>query len=287
MWLNKKAGYLQDWITQVWVKTTGKKFNPQDDDWLLGPIGDTRIIKDKFFKDLASSENLSISENEKGTGLMDSMDALLPDESDRKNIHPEIINFYERTSDYNFEIWSEWCSFYKPFGKLLAIIFSRRLQQLNLPLSAMDSSMGINSKIIKLRGKDNIAKYTVWYRIMKSSGNVIYSGIYTTSKTRNENCSHLKVVFPLPNGNASVIMKKEVLKDRSLLLSSEGKKFGDNGFYFVLTNNEGKYWAKFVKSMHEWIHVYVDEENVLRTNHTLHFYGRPFLKLHYKMSRKL
>jgi hypothetical protein len=286
MWLNRKAGHLQDWITQVWVKTTGKKFNPQDDEWLLGPIGDTKIIKDKFFNDLAKTENLIISENERGTGLMDSMSTLLTNESDRKNIHLEIINFYEKTSDYNFEIWSEWCSFYKPFGKLLAIIFSRRLQQLNLPLDAIDSSRGINSKIIKLRDKDNIAKYTIWYRILKSSGNVIYSGIYTTSKTRNEDTSHLKVVFPLPNGNASVIMKKEVLKDSSLLLSSEGKKFGDNGFYFVLTDHNGKYWAKFVKSMHEWIHVYVDEENVLRTNHTLHFYGRPFLKLHYKMTKK-
>jgi hypothetical protein len=38
--------------------------------------------------------------------------------------------------------------------------------------------------------------------------------------------------------------------------------------------------------MHEWINVYVDEENVLRADHDLHFYGLPFLNLHYKMTKR-
>lgn len=90
----------------------------------------------------------------------------------------------------------------------------------------------------------------------------------------------------MPNGNATVIMRKEVLADGSLKLCSDGNKFGDNGFYFTLTNHKGKYWTRFVKSMHEWITVYVDEENILRANHNLNFYGLPFLKLHYKMTEK-
>ena len=96
----------------------------------------------------------------------------------------------------------------------------------------------------------------------------------------------MKVIFPLPNGNASVIMRKEVLPNGSLKLSSDGRKFGDNGFYFTLTNHKGKYWARFVRSMHEWITVYVDEENSLRADHHLYFWGLPFLKLHYKMTEK-
>jgi len=38
--------------------------------------------------------------------------------------------------------------------------------------------------------------------------------------------------------------------------------------------------------MHEWITVYVDEENILRADHNLNFYGLPFLKLHYKITEK-
>lgn len=43
MRINKKVGHLQDWITQVWVKLTGRRFNPAHDEWLTGPIGDIDI----------------------------------------------------------------------------------------------------------------------------------------------------------------------------------------------------------------------------------------------------
>ncbi len=59
-------------------------------------------------------------------------------------------------------------------------------------------------------------------------------------------------------------MTKKIEKDGSLLLCSDGKKFGDNGFYFTLTNGKGVYWARFVSSMHEWIRVYEDEEDAFQ-----------------------
>jgi hypothetical protein len=287
MWINNKVGYLQDWITQVWVKVTGRRFNPEKDTWLIGPIGGTQIIKDKFIEDLAQKENLDIQQNIHNSGLLETFNDLGLTRNEIKLINPKIIEFYEKTSNYNFEVWSEWCGFFKPFGWLLSIIFSKRLQQLNLPLSSMDSAKGIHSNIIKLVDKKSkLFKWTVWYRILKSTNNVIYSGIYTTCETPNFPGKFLKVVFPLPNGNATVIMRKEVLNNGSLKLCSDGKKFGDNGFYFTLTNHRSKYWARFVKSMHEWITVYVDEENILRADHNLHFYGLPFLNLHYKMTKK-
>lgn len=104
MWLNNRAGYLQDWITQLWVKTTGKRFDPVEDNWLLGPTGSTEIIKDKFFIDLAENENLTISENDSDTGLLNSMSDLLDNETERERIHPKIIDFYEHTSRYDFEV---------------------------------------------------------------------------------------------------------------------------------------------------------------------------------------
>lgn len=115
---------------------------------------------------------------------------------------------------------------------------------------------------------------------------MIYSGVYTTCEIPNHQGRFLKIVFPLPNGNATVIMRKEILEDGSLKLSSDGQRFGDNGFYFTLTDHKGKYWTRFVKSMHEWIRVYVDSEGILRADHNLRFYSLPFLNLHYKMRKK-
>jgi len=287
MKINSRIGHLQDWITQLWVKATGRRFNPENDKWLICPIGDTDIIKDKFVYEIAQKENLEIQQNINNSGLLETFNDLELTTEEKKLIHPKVIDFYERTSNYNFEIWSEWCGFFKPFGWLLSVIFSRRLQQLNLPLSSMHSAKGIQSHIIKLIDKlNNKPKWTIWYRILKSTNNVIYSGIYTTCSIPNSEGKFLKVVFPLPNGNAMVIMRKEILKDGSLKLSSDGHKFGDNGFYFTLTDHKGKFWTRFVRSMHEWITVYVDDENVLRADHNLQFYGFPFLNLHYKMTQK-
>lgn len=287
MWINKRVGNLQDWITQVWVKVTGKRFNPKKDIWLIGPIGDTEIIKDKFIQDIAQKENLEIQENLKDSGLIEDFNDFRLTPKEIELIHPKVIEFYEKTSNFNFEVWSEWCGFFKPFGWLLSIIFSKRLQQLNLPLSSMDSAKGIDSRIIKLVDKmTKVSKWTIWYRILKSNNNVIYSGVYTSCEIPNFPGKFFKVVFPLPNGNAMVIMRKEILSNGSLKLCSDGRKFGDNGFYFNLTDHQGKYWARFVRSMHEWITVYVDEENILRADHNLNFYGLRFLNLHYKMTEK-
>lgn len=252
----------------------------------MGPIGAEDIIADKFFHEIAEKENLEILEDLPGAGLLESMDDLGFEEDERLRLNKQVRDFYEHTSNYNFEVWSEWRGLFKPFGSLLHVLFSKRLQQLNLPMSSIDTAKGMKSQVIKLKRKDQSTAYTVWYRIIKSNKNVIYSGVYDTCDHPNHTKPLLKVVFPLPNGNASVVMKKEVKEDGSLLLSSDGKRFGDHGFYFTLTNHNGKYWAKFVRAMHEWIHVYEDEEGVLRADHNLNFYGVRFLDLHYKMVKK-
>lgn len=287
MKFNKSGDNFLDLITQQWVKMTGVRFDPKEHPWLPGPIGSKDIIKDKFFNDLAIKENLEIRVNEANSGLLETFDDLDLHDSEKKLLHPSVIDFYEKTSNYDFEVWSGWNGIFKPFGWLLSIMFSKRLQQLNLPLSSLHLAKGINSSIVKLVDKENQkSRWTVWYRLLKSTNGVIYSGVYTTCRIPNMEGKHLKVVFPLPNGNATVVMRREVLSNGALKLSSDGKRFGDNGFYFTLTNHKGKYWARFVRSMHEWITVYVDHENILRADHELQFMGLNFLSLHYKIIRK-
>ncbi len=287
MWLGKKRGYLQDWLTQLWVKATGRRVQESSAKWLLGPIGNTDKIGDTFIDNLCLQEKLNVVKNKNDFGLMNSVKDWQLADADSKRLNKEVANFYERTVDYNFEIWSSWSGFFYPFGKLLNCLFSRRLQQLNLPLNPLDSSKGVESNIVKLFSEDSaIARYTVWYRILKSKNDVIYSGVYSTTFLKSIEQQCLKVVFPLPNGNATVIMKISVLNDGSLFLASKGKKFGDPGFYFTLKNSREIFWAKYVKAMHETIKVYQDEEGVLRADHFLKIWGMYFLKLHYKMTKK-
>lgn len=288
MWLGKKRGYLQDWTTQLWVKAMGRRVDGPSHDWLLGPIGSTDKIKDTFIEILCKKDKLIVRKNENDFGLTNSVREWDLNTNDYERLNKKVVDFYENTINYNFEMWSSWCGIFYPFGKLLNLIFSRRLQQLNLPLKPLDSSRGIQSNIIKLfPEKSSVASWTIWYRILKSKNDVIYSGVYSTAflETIKRNC--LKVIFPLPNGNATVIMQISVLDDGSLLLESKGRKFGDPGFYFTLTNHKGKYWAKYVKAMHETIKVFEDEEGVLRADHFLKIWGMYFLKLHYKMTKRV
>lgn len=274
-----------DKTTQLWVKISGRKIDPNKENWLIGPIGDTDLIGEKFIDRLAKEENLEKSSNKPDYGLFENISNLGLTETEIKKLHPDVLDFYEKTYNYNFDFWSEWKGVFRPFGWLLSIIFSKRLQQLNLPLNSMDSAKGLDSNIIKLKKGDE-TKWTIWYRKLKSNNNVIYSGIYSTCKPNNYNHPLLKVIFPLPNGNATVIMTKKIDNDGSLTLSSDGNKFGENGFYFTLTDKKGNYWAKYVRPMHEWIKVYVDSDNILRADHNLNFYGMRFLNLHYKMTKK-
>lgn len=287
MWLGKEKGYLQDWITQLWVKATGRRIEEEKNNWLLGPIGKTDKISDSFIDVLCEKENLVAHRNQPNYGLMRSVDDLHLNSNQFHLLNKQVIEFYEKTSSFNFEIWSSWCGIFYPFGKLLNFIFSKRLQQLNLPLKPLDSSRGIESNIVKLfPHNSDKAVWTIWYRILKSKKNVIYAGIYDTTYLKNQDMHCLKVIFPLPNGNATVIMKIDVKEDGSLFLESKGKRFGEPGFYFTLTNRKGKYWAKYVKVMHETIHVFEDDEGILRADHFLRIWGMHFLKLHYKMTKK-
>ncbi len=52
--MDKQRGLiLQDWITQVLAKVTGRVFLTEKESSFTGPTGDTKIIKDQFIEVLA------------------------------------------------------------------------------------------------------------------------------------------------------------------------------------------------------------------------------------------
>ena len=275
---------LQDWLSQQWCICTGRRVTAHDATWLTGPYGNVDVIEDQYVGLLAAAENLVVKKNEPGSGLLASIGVLNLAESDAARLRPEIVDFYEHTLNYQLEVWSQWCQFFRPFAGLIARLYSRRLQQLNLPLDPLDTALGIRSQIYTLVDpRTGEIRYTVWYRHLKANQHVIYSGIYAHC-TLPDGRTCVKVVFPLPRGNATVIMSVAVDQDGSLKLLSRGTKFGDPGFYFLLQDAKGRHWTKYLPSFQETITVYVDNESTLRANHILNLWGTKALQLHYKMS---
>ena len=286
IWFEQKRGYLADRTTQVWVKATGKQLELNDYPWLDGPIGPTHKIGAEYFDNLAMAENLTIRKNEKSHGIVPDFEVLKSDVFDPKTIHRQVIDFYQKTSEYELDAWSQWRGAFRAFGWLLAILFSRRLQQLNVPLTGLDTSRGITNEVWHLiEPSKDTPKYAIWIRHLIGSNNVLYAGSYGPCKVPDYEGVCLKVVFPLPNGNALVIMRPEAYEDGSISLTSSGDGFGSPGFYFVVHGDNGIAWARYVKTMRESIHVYPINDSETRADHILKIWGFEFLRLHYRMRR--
>lgn len=279
IWLGESRGHLADWVTQRWVQLTGKLIDLDKEDWLDGPIGNTSQIGESYFQNYRTN----IDQDE--IGLVDDFNLLHSDSFDPTTIATEIVDFYENTHHYDLDVWSQWSGAFKPFGWLLNAIFSRRLQQMNMPISALDTSKGMTSQVVLLTDSDGKLLGTGWLRKLLATGEIIYVGVYSHCTPPKHNGECVKVIFPLPNGSATVVMKPEAQADGSLLLASVGNGFGDAGFYLIVRKSDSAAWVKYLKALKETIHVYV-ESGELRADHILKLFGATFLRLHYRMRKR-
>ena len=221
---------IQDWITQQWVILFGRKIDVIEHHWLLGPFGNTKGIGLRFINQLAQEEELIIDKNQKNKGLLQQINKLDISENDLNILSKDVIDFYENTSNYDFDFKVKWNPIFKTFGKILKILFSKRIEQLNVPIKNIKDSKALKSEIIHLLdAKTNEVRRTIWLRTFKSTEQVVYSCVYETCKIPSgQTC--LKAIFPLPNGNATVILNPCVGQNGELILKSSGNKFGDSGF---------------------------------------------------------
>lgn len=123
---------LQDWITQQWVIFFGTKINANDYKWLLGPFGKINGIGLKFIEQLSENEQLIIDDAQTNKGLLQSINQLELTSIELNKLSKNVIDFYENTSNYNFELKVKWNPIFKIFGVLLKVLFSNRIEQLNI-----------------------------------------------------------------------------------------------------------------------------------------------------------
>lgn len=276
---------IQDWITQQWVILFGQKIDNKKYQWLLGPFGGTNGIGVKFVEQLARDESLVIDSNRKNRGLIDSIRNLGLPETELKKLSPNIINFYESTSDYDLLLKVKWNPLFKIFGIVVKSIFSKRIEQLNVPIEDLEDASGLTNEIIKLVDKKtNEVKRTIWLRTFKSTGQVVYSGVYETCSLPNKQIC-IKAIFPLPNGNATVILIPSVGKNEELILDSSGQRIGDSGFYFLLRDSKGQLWSKFIKSFRDKL-VVSSEHDRITAIQTLTLWNLKILEFEYEIIKR-
>jgi hypothetical protein len=270
-------------IINLWIATTGRRIDLSKMSWLDGPTADNHLVGENFYKDYAAKEGLQVTENDPSIGLLQDFRILLdPADPNSHLLNPKIAEFYEHTGQYKLEVWSQWYSFIRPFARLLIQLVSTRMNQLNIPLEPLETSRGMGSEIIRLRDQNGANSLTCWLRKTLKTNRVVYAGFYSACFIPELNRNFVRVVFPLPKGNVTVILRLDMQADGSIQLVSHGKKIGEPGYYRLRKSKSGSIRAKYIP-LKEVIHVFEDPHGVLRTDHIFYFWGIKFLHLHYKI----
>jgi hypothetical protein len=271
---------------RLWVYLTGKAMDKSEVPWLNSPIGLRGRIGNEFYAELAEREGLRISKSA-DAGLLPDFDDLKGPNFDPSRVRPEIRNFYEHTASFHLEAWSDVGLASSIFLWGLVTFISRRMDQLNFPLSPLELSAGMRSEVIELDDPQTGKRvYTGWLRTMVATGKIIYAGLYSTTIPEGYAGPCVKVSFPVPHGSSTVVLRPESAPDGSFRLISKSTRFGGPGFYRIVELKSGKWRVRYIRTLHEIFHVYVDADAILRTDHVIHFLGLTVLRLHYKITPK-
>jgi hypothetical protein len=268
----------------LWVKLTGKLLRRSDVPWLAGPLGGRERIGTEIYERVAQAEGLLIR-RPPNAGLLENFNLLRGPNFNPDSVHPDIRHFYEHAAEYQLDVWSEVSLTGRFFLWLLVEFISRRMDQLNFPISSLEVAKGMTSEVTQLvEPATGRIVNTGWLRRLKSSGRVIYAGLYSATQLPDEAGPCVKVTFPC-RGSANVYLTPVAHADGSFGLVSSGSAFGRTGFYRMIDGGPDHYIVRHVRSLREVFHVYVDAEGVLRTDHTVFFLGLSIIRLHYKMTR--
>jgi hypothetical protein len=269
---------------RLWVRLTGRRVSKHAAPWLQCPMGPRGRIGAEFYEHLAHREHLQVRRSP-AAGLLTDFDALKGSSFDPASVRPAIRDFYEHTSCYHLEAWSEAGLLTRFFLWALTEFVSRRMDQLNFPVSSLELAGGMTSSVLPMFDASGRWVYTGWLRRLVAADRVIYTGLYSTERPAAFPDPCVKVSFPLPLGSATVFLRPEAQPDGSFKLISSGSRFGEPGFYRMVEVDADHWKVRYIRTLRESFHVYVDREGTLRTEHMVRLLGLTVLRLHYKMER--
>jgi hypothetical protein len=240
-------------------------------------------IGDDWLRSAAAAQGGHVQERGDGGGLLADMAQLDGPEFKAADLRPEIRDFYEHTSDWRMEAWTQWNPVFQPGGELISRLFGRRVQQLALPTRPLDVAYGMDSRVAIIVGPGGEQRAAGWVRTLRSTGEYVYSGCYSSRSLPGTRQPSVHVAFPLEAGNVQVFLRPSVLPGGQLGLRSPRGSFGEEGAYVVVRDHGGTHAAR--APLDETFRVYLDREGVLRTDHHLRLWSAPVVQLHYKLTR--
>jgi len=272
-----------DAAAQTWMTATSRRKPKSTVQWLLGPAAGSDGVGDRWIDQAAAALGGHTSTGPTH-GLLPQFNLLAGDGFDPTHIDPRIVDFYEHTSCWGIDLWSEWSPLAWPFGRAITALWSHRLQQLSLPMRPLDVTFGMDSKVVHIHDQNDAVAASAWIRTMRKTGETTYSGQYGVVTRPGSNQPSVRVVFPLPQGCLPVLLRPSAAPDGSLHLDSPIGPLGADGAYLVLEQDDDTVKVRRIP-ISEHFHLYVDEDGDVRADHSLRLFNIPAVKLHYRMRR--
>jgi hypothetical protein len=267
-----------EWSIQSWVSTTGRKVRIAEEPWLEGPIGN-EYIGAKFYEGYVREAGLDAVTDDEDAGLLPNLDALAGEGFDPSLVHPEIRDFYERTARYDLCAQIGWSGPFRHPPRILIYLVGRNVGQFDIPLSL--STVEMEKELIQLRDPaTNEVPCVGWLRQSAATGEAMLAGLYTTCELPAACGRFFKGVYPLPGGSATTIFRPKNRPDGSFALISDGRRFGEAGYYRIHRTDDGALRVP----MEETMHVFADSEGGLHARHAFAFRRARFLTLHYEIT---
>lgn len=268
MWLGPRRGYAIDWLTQLWVRGTGRRVHLERYPWLQAPVGATRKVGVAWLG----------ADPPHAGGLLANFDALASATFDPNAVSAEVRRFYTETAAYRMDLWARWSFFAGIGARVIRAMHAEHLDQLRLPIDVMEAATGVTSEVFEVDGA------SAWLRQYQDSQRVIYAGVYSVCRPDGQP-PMVRVAFPLPNGSCIVLLRPENAPNGALRLVSKGRKFGDPGMYLAVAREAGEVSARRTP-ISELFTVFDGADGELRTDHLLSMYGYRMARLHYRIERK-
>ena len=136
--------------------------------WLDAPIHDGETIGDAWLQQAAAAYGGVVREQEKGAGLLPGMALLDGPDFRAAELRPEVRDFYEHTSEWRMEVWTQWNLLFQPGGELISRYFGRRVQQLALPTRPLDVALGMDSRVATIVDAEGSQRAAGWLRTLIS-----------------------------------------------------------------------------------------------------------------------
>lgn len=186
-----------------------------------------------------------------------------------------IKHFYEHTTEYRLFASVKWHRWFKPLAMIYRF-FSRRILQINLPLSRKQVEMTGDIVSVK-EHMDGRPQPRAWVRKVK--GEVCFVALYSWHKKGDR--TYMNIGLPLPFSTMTGIL--ELNPDgRSLELSSRKKRTStaDTGTYLSTKSKQ------FSLPIDEEFFVEQVGEGTLKARHEMRIFFVPFLTIEYKIRHK-